>query len=291
MKTRTIANAIIVVCMLALCAPALGAPMKVTAEKIQGKVEMREGGGAWKALANGANVPLNAEIKTGANASCMLKWAGGNVVKVGSMSQLKVSQADKGANGSENSTVDLANGKVSAHAKKFNSPDSSFKVKTPTAVAGVRGTDVVGEYDEETGDSSFGVADGSVGVEAGGEEIILDEGFMLDYNDTTGFTEPEVIPPDTLEEIQQEFEGINTEAQQDAATYDESADAGEEPGGDKEEVVEEEAPAGDIQIDDVIDVIDNAVQEDIIQDIVDSSVSDYVTGDVEIIIEFGSQPQ
>ena len=282
----------IIAFLLSVSAAAYGAPMKVKAEKVTGKVEIRENGGAWKALANGANVPLNSEIKTGANSSCMLKWAGGNVVKVSPMSQLKVSQADKGANGKEDSTVDLSNGKVSAHAKKFNTPDSTFKVKTPTAVAGVRGTDVIGEYDEETGDASFGCADGSVGVEAGGEEIIIDEGYELNYDEDTGFTEPEEIPAEELQEIHEEFEEINTEAEQDAATYDETSENETEEKGDEEEKdVEEEESADEISVDDVMDVIDTAVDANIIEDIVDDTEEEFITGDVEVHIELNDQPQ
>jgi hypothetical protein len=281
-----------VIFAVAVSAVAVSAPMKVKIDKIQGKVEMREGGSAWKAAVNGASVPLSAEIRTGAGASCMLKWAGGNVVKVSPMSQLKISEADKSANGKENSTVELANGKVSAHAKKFNTPDSSFKVKTPTAVAGVRGSDVIGEHDTTTGDSSFGVAEGVFAVEAGGEEIILEPGFEIDYNDVTGFTEIEEIPVEVLEEIKEEFEEINTEAEQDAATYDETSEA-EEAGEEKEEeaAVEEEEPVEEISVDDVLDVIETAVDADIIETILEEVEDDFVTGDVEVIIELNNQPQ
>jgi hypothetical protein len=258
------------------------APMKVTVDKVKGKVEARANDTAgWKTVANGTSVAVGSTVRTGAGASCMLKWAGGNVVKVDAMSQLKVSQADKGANGAENSTVDLSSGKVSARAKKFNTPDSSFKVKTPTAVAGVRGTYVVGEVDE-SGESHFGVVEGSVAVEAGGQEIILDEGFMLDYSEINGFTEPEVIPPDELEVLQQEAEEVTTEAQQDEA----AGEAATEETPVKPQTTEEakdEAEAASTAVD---DVIDTALDEQIINDIVNQSSEDYVTGDVQVTIDF-----
>ena len=190
---------------LLMTAVAHASPLKVKADKITGKVEMQAGAAAgWKTVANGDSIPIGASVRTGPGASCMLKWAGGHVVKVGPLSNVKVVDADKSPTGKESSTLALSNGKVMAHARKLNTGDSTFNVKTPTAVAGVRGTDVLVETSEEGGDK-IGVVDGSVEVETGGETVNVDEGTMVEVDESGDISEPEIIPDDVMQEVAEDF--------------------------------------------------------------------------------------
>lgn len=254
------------------------APMKVSVAKVQGMVQVNDGSG-WKTLKDGDKVASGAEIKTGAGASCMLKWAGGNVVKVGPLTNLTVT-ADK-SGGNEKSTVNLKNGKMTAHAKKLGTPGSTFEVKTPTAVAGVRGTDILAEI--AAGNVSFGVADGQLEMTVGGQTFVLDDGFLVEVDPTGGFSEPIPIPAEMLSDLKEEFEALKEEAAQDAESSD--ADSGDDSKDDSEEDTETEAndDAGD-GLDDVIGSIDEILDNEVNADIVDSASGEYITGDVEIII-------
>ena len=63
---------------------------------------------------------------------------GGHVLKVSPQSTVTLSQLEKSAAG-ETSKISLEKGKVFANAKKLQT-GSTFEIKPPTAVAGVRGT-------------------------------------------------------------------------------------------------------------------------------------------------------
>jgi hypothetical protein len=231
MKPQTIF--ILAVLSILINAVVIAAPMKVKVDKTTGKVETQVGAAAgWKTVANGDSVPIGATVRTGPGASCMLKWAGGNVVKVGPLSNVKVVDADKSPSGKETSALALSNGNIMAHARKLNTKDSAFSIKTPTAVAGVRGTDLFVEQGE-SGPASIGVVDGNVEVETGGETVEVDPGTLVTVDESGNISEPETIPPEMMQNMASDFQDINSESKSDESTYQgESGESGKsEQGG------------------------------------------------------------
>lgn len=254
---------------------AQAAPMKVTVDKVQGTVQVQSGSG-WVALKSGATVPVGAEVKTAASSSCILKWAGGNVLKVGPMSTVSVA-AEKTAAGDEKSKVNLKQGKVSAHAKKLSTGNSSFNIQTPTAVAGVRGTDIIAEI--EAGNVTFGVSDGQLEMTIGDEVFVLEDGFLVNVDPEGEFTEPIPIPPAMMEDIKAEFDALKQEAAIDA-------EAGGDGEGDDGETTDSDDTGDDTDqdLDSVSEDIDSFLDNEVNSDIVDTASDDYVTGEVEIHI-------
>ena len=278
---------VMAVCLIVLfgCA-ALAAPMKVKVSKVKGTVEVQSGA-AWKALKNGDSVPVGADVRTGSGSSCILTWAGGNVVKLNPMTTLSVS-ADKSAAGDEKSSIALKNGGVSAHAKKLSSKASSFEVKTPTAVAGVRGTDILAEI--QAGNVTFGVSDGNLEVTVGDAVFMVEDGFLVNVSESGEFEVPVPIPPEMQQKLQQEFEEIKAEAQDQADAGEDGAagDEGTEDEGTDDQGADE--GAGDDVPDDVADAVNDTIQNvldnEIINDVVEEAGSTYITGDVEVTIDF-----
>lgn len=291
----TVFNAIIFLAFAAVLAVSVAcsaATMSVKADKISGKVEMKpSASGAWTALKNGDSVAVGATVRTGPGASCMLKWAGGNVVKLSPLTTMTVSQAEKAASGKESSRIDISGGRVSAHAKAFATKDSSFNVKTPTAVAGVRGTDLYVEVND-AGVSSIGVTDGNVEVESGDSVVVIDEGQFVIVEEMGIVPPPEPVPVETLQELKQEFNVINDEAKQDAETSQgdntggaqgttgAQGDAGGQGG-----TGAAEAGANSADANSSVDTVMN--QQDI-NNVVDSIQNEqkYLTGDVEVEIHY-----
>jgi hypothetical protein len=280
-------SAIVVV---AIAAAVYSAPMPVTVNGVQGTVEVKAGdAGAWKTVKNGEQAPIGATVRTSANSSCMLNWGGGNAVKVSPLSIVKVAQADKTAGGGEKSQLDLNQGKVFAHAKKLTTTDSSFSVKTPTAVAGVRGTEFYGMV-ESGGQSSFGVTEGSVAAEAGGVEVMLDPGFSVDIDETGTMSEPAPIPVEIQQEVKE-----NLQEAKEAGVAGEQASTAAPQGEPKQETKAEEpkveqpaaAPqesAADVAagaVDQITDTTANADMSDAAKDAGGEAVK---TGTVEVII-------
>jgi len=220
---------------------AVSEAMKVTAGKVQGTVEVSIDGSEWNTVATGDEIPIGATVRTKAESSCILKWADGNAVKVAPISITKVEEADRAASGREKSALSLEKGKVFAHAKKLATPDSSFELRTPTAVAGVRGSDLYGMM--SGGAANFGVTDGSLTVEAGGQEVVVEVGFSVNIDPTGNISPPEPIPPAVLQEVKQNTQEAKQEAQAEAKAEkkEEKAAKKEEKAEQKEEKKEEKA--------------------------------------------------
>lgn len=83
-------------------------------------------------------------IATGKQSSCDIK-IGGSIIRVKEKSKIKLSELTRKGN-AERTTVGLNVGKLLCKAKKLSKKES-FTVKTPTAVAGVRGTKFTVEAD------------------------------------------------------------------------------------------------------------------------------------------------
>jgi len=82
-------------------------------------------------------------IKTGAGAFALVKLEGSETATIEVnenaqmlLSDLKMNEED----GTQNTLLDLAIGKILIKAEKVHSDKSKFEVKTPTSVVGVRGT-------------------------------------------------------------------------------------------------------------------------------------------------------
>lgn len=165
--------------VFSVCAAAAFAAPKINTlaslSSIQGEVQVQKGGaGDWTAAAEGMLLRAGDVVKTGSKSSCAIKWSQDNIVKLTAFSTMKIEQLEKNpAAGSENSSLDLWTGKMYAKAKKLSTPSSTFEVRTPTAIAGVRGTKLAVEVgaDEST---AVECLEGSVSVKgtAGGEVVL-----------------------------------------------------------------------------------------------------------------------
>lgn len=111
---------------------------------IQGDVWFRKSGTEdWKGAAKGLFLLENDEIKTGENSKAeILLDAKGETGKLdlAANSQMRIETMKQDPSTSDKTTLlDLALGKVLIKAEKLKG-NSSFQVKTPTSICGVRGT-------------------------------------------------------------------------------------------------------------------------------------------------------
>jgi hypothetical protein len=108
----------------------------------------------------GELVLQNDKITTGIQSSCDIK-IGGSIIRVKEKSSITLSELSK-KDDLEKTTVGLQVGKLLCKAKKLTK-DEKFLIKTPTAVAGVRGTKFTVEADTQK-TSRIKVFDGEVKV-------------------------------------------------------------------------------------------------------------------------------
>jgi hypothetical protein len=133
---------------------------------LSGTVEVQKAGGS-KSYQAYAEMSLNQgdHIVTGDNSSVILRTADqGDELTIGSNAEFDVT--DLSADGdAKSSRFKIWAGSVWSKVKKLASADDQFQVETPTAVMGVRGTNVLTSVDSETGGTYVAVASGEVGFQ------------------------------------------------------------------------------------------------------------------------------
>ena len=182
-------------CAVATTAWALSA----TITKVAGDVSVRNDFVApWKQAKADMRLAVNAEIKTGAGAQCTLTFDDDlkNVITVKENTLIKIASLLP-------VKLDLSKGRVFALVEDLKKVQS-FKIQTPTAIAGVLGTgESVGSQDQGSQVMCF---DGGVGVQGldnqgnptGSQNIFDGSGIDTDQNGALG--NPFEIPGDALGE-------------------------------------------------------------------------------------------
>ena len=218
---------------------AFGQNMKVTVRKAAGQVQVSTGG-AWTKATVGQKLLPGTKVKTGPGGEAILTWDNGNVLKIRPLTQMTIAALTKSGVATD-VLLTVKKGSVFAKVKKLKTPDSSFIIGTPTAVAGVRGTT------EEVGDEGVKVIEGDVqanelpegtsleDLEKGefnaeefqetNEGMDLGEGEQVE-TDEEGMGEKEDIPEEEMNELkeeQEETEQIAEEVKDDTTTTEEKA--------------------------------------------------------------------
>lgn len=110
-----------------------------TVTAFSGKVEYRQGEGAWQPVRNGLVIPLRATISTGFGASATLDIAG-STIQIGQLTRLTVEElADDGSTVS--TAVFVPVGRVRATVTTPAERSSDFRLRTAQSTAAVRGTE------------------------------------------------------------------------------------------------------------------------------------------------------
>lgn len=118
----------------------------------------------------------------------------------------------------------MLRGKLKALMGRIFNVQGTLEIRTPTAVAGVRGTYFLVEVDEQ-GSSKFVLFEGEIEVtDPKGRSLLLLPGQLLTAG-PEGLGVPQPLPPQTLEQLEKEIEGgvISTLAQRGTAQESEQA--------------------------------------------------------------------
>lgn len=132
--------------------------------------------GAEIAVKPGEFVFVKDVLITGAKSNIDLQLSEDRVIKIREKSRMEISEMLATIQGATNDSLNLVSGGIYSKVGKM-SEGSSFSVRTPTAVAGVRGTEFYVESDEQ-GQSSVFVTGGKVEVESAvtGQKSVVEEG-------------------------------------------------------------------------------------------------------------------
>lgn len=157
---------------------------------------------AWAAGTNGMTIPEGASIKTGADGKASLTWGAGNVVKLYPLSIVKATEVSGAER--KSSVLSLEKGRAMSKVDKLGA-DASFELRTPTAVAGVRGTGFDTEITPGTAMVTIAVVEGTVVMSVGDIEVVLDEGFESSALPGEVPGAPMMIPPGKLGDLKTEL--------------------------------------------------------------------------------------
>jgi TolA-binding protein len=122
-------------------APAGATPVGATARAVSGDVSYRTTGvEPYRPLTSGTRLSVGAGIKTGANGWARLELSDGSVLSLGNHTELELSSIKTGRKKREG-LFTLNGGKLRASVAKLAGQQTDFRFRSPTAVAGVKGTE------------------------------------------------------------------------------------------------------------------------------------------------------
>ncbi len=152
------------------------APARVT--HVEGNVRVRPEAGTFRPLAPGDQLSGGETVLTGPRSRASFRLADGSSLNQAASSKLIFGRlAAWGATGMVSTELTLESGRLEADASKQTFPGTGFKVATPVAVAGLRGTRFRLNMDEASGVLRNEVLEGGVGISAQGREALVAGGF------------------------------------------------------------------------------------------------------------------
>lgn len=164
----------------------LGVVERVTlVDHIRGAVEAKQPGETgFKPLSGEARVLSGTVLRTGRDAGALLHWADGTRLEAGAETTLTVLKCQLNKRTSASLRLfKLDVGRILVQVMRALSASSKFEVRTPTATAGVRGTEFSVRV-KPNGSTEVLVYEGNVAVESGGKSLGVGQGQAVSVNGT-----------------------------------------------------------------------------------------------------------
>jgi hypothetical protein len=152
-------------------------PAPVQTVHVEGNVRVKPEGGSFKPLVAGDQLVGLETVLTGPKSFASFELADGSKINLGPSSKVTFGRLAKfGPTGMVSTEMNLQNGRLDARAAKQLAPAGGFKVATPVAVAGLRGTAFRLNVNEENKTLISEVLEGAVAVDGQGKEVLVKAG-------------------------------------------------------------------------------------------------------------------
>lgn len=195
----------------------LSLPTHTYAQDAVGRVIVKEGEVFIKAVGVKEEKPLHVKdpihtgdmIRTGIGAVVKIVFQDNSILTMSQQTQIEINQFIYAPEGKRSVTLKLLKGRLKAVVSKaMEMASDTFKVRTPTAVIGIRGTRFVVGYNPDLRLTEVFVLEGMVAVSdlIGGEgrEVILHENQATRVSEGEVPEPPEEIPREERQELEQE---------------------------------------------------------------------------------------
>lgn len=131
-----------------------------TVEEFKGDVEVRPPGEDWKQAATGMRLPQGTLISTGFNSTLTVRSINSSV-RIKPLSQVSILENEIKPGGIH-TRLKLRIGTIRAKVNRLDTKENAFFIETPSAVAGVRGTEEEVTYSPDRGTEVFLVTGSAV---------------------------------------------------------------------------------------------------------------------------------
>ncbi len=184
---------------------------------VKGDVKITSGSKAPFPVKVGSKVVVGDLITTGKDSRAKIVMADRNVINISPDSRMQIAKyANDAANGTKNVEIKLDQGKIRNNVEQsYDGEKSKFILKTPTAVAGVRGTQFVTSFDSKTQKTQIVTMKGQVTFSSVlngrvvGTPVTVNKGESTTSSAGAPPEPPKAMPKNELKEIDKESTAAN----------------------------------------------------------------------------------
>jgi hypothetical protein len=115
--------------------------LTATIESVKGEVAVRQGSAAWQPITAGRALATQDEVFTGVDSEATIRFSDGSAMSLRELTQVLIGTLLKGG-GKKQADIQLRVGEIKAQVTKEKAVDTDFSIRTATATASVRGTEI-----------------------------------------------------------------------------------------------------------------------------------------------------
>jgi hypothetical protein len=149
---------------------------------------------AWVSGSDGATLVAGDKLRTTADSQALLTFFEGSTLKVGPESVIEIQQISQSQPGQTTIILKQLVGTTWSRVVHMADPGSRYEIVTPASYALVRGTEFETEVDEK-GVTTLQVSQGTVAVQAQGQEVLVLAGYKVNVEPGAAPEEPLPIVP------------------------------------------------------------------------------------------------
>lgn len=183
---------------------------------VKGEVKVQKADNQTIPAKIGSQVQVGETVITGNDSRAKIVMPDRNVISISPSTTMKIEKYTTGAD--KNVELTLSEGKVRSDVKNnYDGEKTQYLIKTPTAVAGVRGTQFITSFDSKTNVTEVITFKGTVALSSvtgsAPATVLVNKGQSSTVKKDSAPEPPKAVPTDRLKSMDKESGGKDTAAQ------------------------------------------------------------------------------